>query len=420
VNHALYAATPAPDRLGVDYEFSDGRVTVRKTFRFTKTGYLTQVSTEVLNGGVPVPHYIAWRGGFGDPTAANATAQQQAVYYDVTGAKLVKNDVKSAKDGPVTASGTFTFAGLQDAYFAAVFLPGDANSIEVRTVSDTVPAPYSTEPQPHVGAEVGGAPVNRFAVFAGPKDLDLLRSVDPRLEQLVDFGKYFGVIAKPLFLAVNWFNDRFIHDYGWSIVVVTVIINLLMFPLRLSSMKSMRKMAALQPQIAAINEKYKGISLRDPKKAQQNQEMMDLYKKNGVNPIGGGCFPMLLQLPFFIAFYTVLTVAIEMRGAHWLWISDLSRHDPFYLLPLIMIVTQVVVQRMTPQTSMDPAQQKIMMFMMPLMMGFFFMQAAAGLVLYWVTGNLMSLAQQWFFNRITPAPAPAVVDVKPVGKKSRK
>jgi YidC/Oxa1 family membrane protein insertase len=172
----------------------------------------------------------------------------------------------------------------------------------------------------------------------------------------------------------------------------------------------MKKMSVIQPQIKAINDKYKSLSLRDPKKAQQNQEVMDLYKKHGVNPMGG-CIPMVLQIPFFIAFYKVLSVAIEMRGAPWLWVHDLSQpeHLAIRILPVAMIGTQFILQKMTPSTSADPSQQKIMM-LMPLMLGFMFYGVSSGLVLYWLTGNLVGIAQQWFFNRLMPAsqmPQPA-------------
>jgi YidC/Oxa1 family membrane protein insertase len=240
--------------------------------------------------------------------------------------------------------------------------------------------------------------------------------VDPKLEQLIDWG-FFGVIAKPLFLALNWTSDHLVHNYGWAIVLVTVAINLVLFPLRISSMKSSKKMQALQPQIKAINDKYKNLSMRDPKKAEQNQEVMDLYKKNGVNPVGG-CLPMLLQIPFLYAFYKVLAVSIEMRGAHWLWVTDLSQPESLaiHLLPILLVVTQFLTQRMTPSPGMDPSQQKMMM-LMPLVFGYMFYFASAGLVLYWLTGNLVGIAQQWLLNRSMPAPA--VQPTAPPKKKGR-
>jgi YidC/Oxa1 family membrane protein insertase len=209
---------------------------------------------------------------------------------------------------------------------------------------------------------------------------------------------------------MHWLNDNVLHNYGWSIIVVTIIINLLLLPFRFSTLKSQRKMQGLQPQIAAINAKYKGLSLRDPKKAQQNQEIMELYKKEGVNPVGG-CLPLLIQLPLVYAFYKVIAVSIEMRGAHWLWIADLSQPEQLAIraLPVILIVTQFILGKMTPNPSVDPAQAKMMSFM-PLMFGFIFYNASSGLVLYWLTSNLVGIAQQWLINRTMPpppAPAPA-------------
>jgi YidC/Oxa1 family membrane protein insertase len=420
VNQQLYAVTRTPDGLGLDFDWSNGALRVNKRLRFTRGSYLAQITSEVLNNGTAVPHLLVWRGGFGDPTAYNAAANQYTLYYDPAAGKLITQQAKAAKNGAASAAGSFTFAGLQDAYFAAVFMPRDARTFEIQTLSDTVPSPNSTEEQPHVGAAVGGKGVNDFALFVGPKDLDLLRRVDPKLEQLVDFGSWFGFIARPLFLVLNWVNDRWTHNYGWAIILVTVGINILLMPLKITSLRSMKKMSALQPQIAAINEKYKNIGLRDPKKAEQNTEVMALYKKHGVNP-AGGCMPIMLQIPFFIAFYTVLTVAIEMRGASWLWVSDLSHPEtiPIRILPLTMIATQFWLQKMTPATTADPAQQKMMMFM-PLVFGFMFYGVSSGLVLYWLTGNLVSIAQQWFFNRLMPHTAPAVVDVKPVKKGGKK
>jgi YidC/Oxa1 family membrane protein insertase len=165
-------------------------------------------------------------------------------------------------------------------------------------------------------------------------------------------------------------------------------------------------MQKLQPQLKAINEKYKNIKINDPRKAEQNQEVMDLYKKEGVNPVGG-CLPMILQLPFFYAFYKVLSISIELRHAPWLWVSDLSSPETFFIhvLPIVMIATQFLTQKLTPQAGVDPTQQKMFMFM-PLMLGFFFYNLSSGLVLYYLTGNLVGIVFQLIVNRFMPAPAP--------------
>lgn len=420
-NQALFLARPAEDGLGIDYQFSDGRFLVRKSFRFEKAGYLWRFVSEALDASGGLPHWITWRGGFGDPAVANPVAHQRALYYDPTAGKLVTLEAKAAKNRPVVSSGPFTFAGIQDTYFAAVFLPRPGTSIQLETVSDTVRSELDPNEAPHVGIGVGGAARNEFAVFVGPKDLDILRHVDRRLEQLVDFGTWFGFIAKPLFLMLKWVYHNVVPNYGWAIVLLTVFINFALLPLKLSSLKSMKKMQALQPQIAAINEKYKGISLRDPRKQQQNQELMELYRKHGVNPMGG-CLPMLLQIPFFIGFYNVLTVAIELRGATWLWVKDLSQpeHLPIRILPVAMVVSQFLMQKMTPSTAMDPRQQR-MMLLMPLVFGFMFYHFSSGLVLYWLTSNVVGIAQQVLFNKLSPsAPAAAPATARPAQEPRRR
>ena len=419
LNWAWYKQTGDPDGLGVTFEYSDGSQFVHKQFRFEKTGYLAQVSTEVITDGKPTPHLVEWRGGFGDLTIPVPSSNTITVYYDLAANKLQDQRAGAAKNGPVTASGNFSFAGLADKYFAAVFLPESA-TVQQTTFGDWVRTPLEEKPQNFAGVAVSGGDVNRFRLFVGPKDLQLLKEVDPKLEQVVDFGGWIpGIqyLAKPLFLLVDWANNSFVHNFGWAIVLVTVVINFIMFPLKLTSMKSARKMQALKPQIDAINARFKNIGISDPKKAEQNQEVMDLYKKHNVSPMGG-CVPMLLQIPFFIAFYKVFTVSVVMRGATWLWVTDLSQeeHLPIKLLPIIMIVTQFLMQKMTPQANVDPNQQK-MMYFMPLIFGFMFYHLPSGLVLYYLTSNLVNMGQQLFFNHTDTARA-AVASVQPPKKKN--
>jgi YidC/Oxa1 family membrane protein insertase len=414
-NKELFKADRSPDGMEVSFEFSDGRTLIKKSFHFEKKSYLVGVTSEVTQNGVPVPHLLTWRGGFGDPTVRNPTSVQHALYYDLPNTKLQVKQAKDAKSGPVSASGQFSFVGIEDSYFTAAFLPGEKSTVEETTFADTVPDAAGKDEQ-RVGVGVGGEGVNMLSLFVGPKDTDLLRKVNPRLEQLVDWG-FFGVIAKPLFYVLNWTADHVSRSYGWAIVLVTLVINMLLFPLKISSMKSSKKMQSLQPQIKAINDKYKGISMKDPRKSEQNQEVMELYKKNGVNPVGG-CLPMVLQIPFLYAFYKVLGVAIELRGAHFLWVTDLSQPETLaiHVLPIILVITQFAMQKMTPSPGMDPTQQKMMMFM-PLMFGYMFYFASAGLVLYWLTGNVVGIAQQWLLNKSMPAVAP--LPVKAVSRKGR-
>jgi YidC/Oxa1 family membrane protein insertase len=419
LNQSLFVASKSPDGTAVTFEFAAGGVTARKHFQFQPTGYLTDISTEVSVNGTPIPHLLAWHGGFGDFAVQNATGIQHAIRYNVSDSKLQNDGTKAAKEHPVDRDGQFSFVGLEDQYFAAVFLPETSGTVQTTVYTDYVPTEYDKGEQPYIGAAVGGEGQNRIELFVGPKDLGLLKQVNPKLEQIVDFGM-FWFLAKPLFLVLRFLDQAYVHNYGWSIVIATVIINFLLFPLRLINMKSMKRMQKLQPQIQAINEKYKGLSLRDPKMQMKNQETMELYKQHGANPMAG-CLPMLIQMPFLFAFYKVLAVSIEMRGANWLWVHDLSQpeHLAIKALPVIMIITSFLMQRMTPTTGMDPSQQKMMMFM-PLMMGFFFYNQSSGLVLYWLTGNLMGIAQQYFFNK-TIAPAatpPASVVVKSSGSRA--
>jgi YidC/Oxa1 family membrane protein insertase len=418
INWAYYAQTVDPDGRGVTFRYFDGHTAVKKIFRFQKSGYESQISTEVTIDGKPVPALVQWRGGFGDLTIASPSTTQRAIYFNVPDNKFVEETVKVAKNGPAVANGNYSFAGISDSFFAAVFLPVSSATMETVTFDDGAPTPQDKTAQQMVGMAVGAGTDNKLTLFVGPKDLQILRKVNPKLEQVVDFG-WLSFLAKPLFLIVSWFNASFIHNYGWAIVVVTIIINFVLFPLKLSNMKSMRKMQALQPQIAAINDKYKSIGMRDPRKADQNQEVMALYKKYGVNP-AGGCVPMLLQIPFFFAFYKVFTVSVEMRGASWLWVGDLSQpeHLAIKILPIAMIASQFVMQKMTPQANVDPNQQKMMMFM-PLIFGFMFYNFPSGLVLYYLTSNLVSMGQQWFFNHTAAAEeaARSVEVKKKIGRK---
>ena len=404
LNSAPYVMTLTPDRLRIDFEYSQGEWYARKSLSFQQSSYLTRVTSEVRNSGQPKPHLLYWRGGFGDASVVGAAASQMSVRYDVAAGF---HQLTGAEVGnPQAHRGRFTFAGITDSFFAAVALADTNRDFEIHSMSDQLEHPKDKKLEANVGVAVGGEAINSFQLFVGPKDTKLLASISPRLEQLVDFG-YFTLLAKPLFLALRWLNDNLVHNYGWAIVVATVIINILLLPLKYTSLKSMKKMSSLQPQIAAINDKYKGLSLTDPKAQNKNQEVMDLYKKHGVNPMGG-CVPMGLQIPFFIAFYNVLSRAIELRGAEWLWVTDLSRPENLALrvLPIAMIASQFIMQKMTPATTADPSQQKVMQ-LMPIMMGFMFYGVSSGLVLYWLTGNLVGIAQQWFFNRISAAPVVA-------------
>ena len=417
LNKALWVAHP--EGLTLRFEFSDGQTVAQKTFAFQQSAYLVQYSDQVTLAGNGLNHLAQWRGGFGDMAVQNAAGLQATLYYDSVANKLVRNAAKSAKNGPVAADGKYSFAGLDDQYFAAAFLAPADSPIQTTAFDDVSGSAFNASEEPYPGVAVGGPARNQLTLYLGPKDIALLHDVNAKLDGLVDWG-FFGVIAKPLFLVLHWMNDRMVHNYGWAIILLTIVINIALFPLKLTNLKSMRKMQKLQPEMNKINEKYKGVGMSDPRAANKQQETMALYKQHGVNPMGG-CIPMLIQLPFLWAFYKVLSVSIEMRHASWLWVGDLSQPESFgiRILPVFLVATGFLLQKMTPTPAQgDPSQQKMMQFM-PLMMGFFFWSASSGLVLYWLTGNLVGIAQQWFFNT-TAGPVEAVAAAKAMTKDGRK
>jgi YidC/Oxa1 family membrane protein insertase len=250
-------------------------------------------------------------------------------------------------------------------------------------------------------------------LFVAPKDLDVLRAARPPLDGLVDFG-WFSVVAKPLFVALRYIYDHWLHNWGWAIIILTVLINVAMFPLKLKSIRSAQEMQKIGPIVKGIQEKYKQYKFNDPRKQRMNEEIMKLYKEHGVNPLGG-CLPMVLQLPLLYGFYRVLDQAIELRHAPWFgWIKDLSMPDHLYILPAIMVVTMFVLQKMTPMAATDPSQQRMMMIM-PLAFGFIFFRLASGLNLYYLTANIVGIAQQVLINRLMPVTPPAPPGAPPSG-----
>jgi YidC/Oxa1 family membrane protein insertase len=413
LNNAVFSTARSEDNdsITVSFQNTSGAIRCTKTFRFRKNSYLSTMTSEVKQNDTYLPHLLEWRGGFGDFKVLNRQMVEQSVYFDLNNNKLILH----AAGSPADERGAYSFAGLQDTYFAALLLPDSKESIQVKTFKDDVVPQKDAPAEPFVGVAVGDGDKNEFSVFVGPKNVDILNSVDSRLTQLIDWG-WFWFFAKPLFYSLHWLNDHVLRSYGWSIVVVTIVINILLLPLRFKSMKSAKKMQALQPLIKAINAKYKDVGMRDPRKAEQNQEVMELYKKYGVNPMGG-CLPMLIQLPILYAFYKVLNVTVELRGASWLWVADLSQPEslPIHILPIVMIITQFMMQKMTPSPGADASQAKMMRFM-PLLFGFLFYNMSSGLVLYWLTGNLVGIVQQWLMNKRTPAveviPAPKTGSAK--------
>ena len=413
-----------------EFSWSDGHLEVTKHFRFDHT-YVVHVETTVKMNGAPVAAGLGWLGGFGDLTVLNpAPIDTVSVFYTENG-KLT--DIAAKKlDGPEKwAPGVWQggkdWTGIEDRYFAAVFLPagnglGDVAGsprgvLEARYWKDSrtvqVEGKDAQEPVPQVAAAT--AQPSGLRVYVGPKDYDDLKKMRPPLHSLVNFG-WLEFIADPLFHGLKWLHN-YIPNWGWAIVVLTLVINLLLFPLRISSYKSTLKMQRVAPEIKQIQDKYKKYSMRDPRKAEMNKEVMAVYSREGINPVGG-CFQMFLQMPIWIGLNTTLRYAIEMRHARWFgWITDLSARDPYYVLPIIMGLSMYLVSKMTPMTSTDP-QQQMMMKIMPVTMAGIFMISpiSSGLAVYILTSSLVGILQQWWLNRTHPVTAVPVKAAK--GKKS--
>jgi YidC/Oxa1 family membrane protein insertase len=395
----------------ITFEYSDAEIAATKTFKFDHT-YVVHIETSVTSKGANVSALPMWPSGFGDEITVASYASSLVEYqYNNSVERL---PIKKISGGN-TIAGPMHWAGIGDQYFGAVFLPQQPQDASLVTLRHSLEIPKDPQ-QPDkektkvdvVGAAVGnlrGPSVERL--YVGPKSLPDLESVnipgltgaEPDLRALVDFG-WLGLIARPLFLWLKWTYNHIVPNWGWAILIQTVIINLALLPLRISQMKSMLKMQKIQPHVKSIQEKYKKYSMRDPRKAPMNEEIQALYKEHGVNPVGG-CLPMVIQMPFLFAYYRMLGIAIDLRHAPWLWIRDLSAPDPWHLLPIAVILTMLVMQRTTPQAGMDPAQQKMMNVMMPVMLGVISWNLASGLCLYWSVGNLIAFVQQTIMNRTT-------------------
>jgi len=421
LSSALYVASSdgrltAPAQ--ISFEYADQDVVVRKTFAFDHT-YVLKVETSVVYRGAEILAAPAWPAGFGDERTPASYAAARIDYHNDASTErstfifpsyISRLPIKSISSGN-TLKGQFEWAGTGDQYFTAIFIPDNPQSAALITLRNPLEVPAKPGSNENAKVDVLGAAVGDLRgptheqMYVGPKELAVLDAVpvpsirngNPNLGGIVDFGR-LEILARPLFLWLKWTYNHVVPNWGWAIVIQTLIIAIALLPLRITQMKSMLKMQRVAPQIKSIQEKYKKYSLRDPRKAAMNEEISALYKKEGVNP-AGGCLPLLIQMPFLWAYYSMLRDALDLRHAHWLWIHDLSARDPLFLLPILMVVSMFAMQKMTPQTGMDPAQQKMMTLMMPLMMGFIFFNLAAGLNLYYAETNLIQMAQQAVMNR---------------------
>ena len=426
-NGGLYQVSTSASTLNApadaEFTWSDGHLEVTKRFHFDHT-YVVRAETSVkLNGG-PIKSGLVWLGGFGDLTVANPAPIETVTTYYSEGGKITNYPHKKLegidKWLPGLWQGGKDFVGIEDRYFAAAFLPPNGaapGTLETRywkawhnvKVGDQ----DTPEPVPEVAVSSSANPL-AVRVYVGPKDYDDLKKMNPPLQGLINFG-WFEFIAEPLFHGLKWLHG-YIPNWGWAIVVLTLLLNMLLFPLRVSGYKTTLKMQKVAPEIKTIQEKYKKYSMRDPRKAEMNKEVMAVYSREGINPVGG-CIPQLLQMPIWFGLYRALQGTIELRHAPWFgWITDLSAKDQYYILPILMGVSMYLATKMTPMTATDP-QQQAMMKIMPVGMAlmFFVIPYPSGLAVYILTSSVVGIVQQWYLNRTHPLPAAT----KPArGKKS--
>ena len=395
------------------FTWSDGHLQVVKKFHFDDS-YTADVETSVTNNGSPVRAGLAWLGGFGDLTVTNPIPVETEYVFTSEGGKLDTLPHKKLKNlseiGNIWQGGK-GWTGIEDRYFAAAFLPSltDPAPLMARYWKGwhvvKVDGKDQSEPIPQIATATSASPM-KLRVFVGPKDYDLLKKMQPPLHALVNFG-WWEFISDPLFHGLKWLHN-YIPNWGWSIVVLTLIINMVLFPLRISSYKTTMKMQRVAPEIKQIQDRYKKYKMNDPRKAEMNKEVMAVYSREGINPVGG-CIPQLLQMPIWLGLYRALQGTIELRHAPWFgWITDLSAKDPYFILPLLMGLSMYLSSKMTPITTTDP-QQAQMMKIMPIAMSgiFFIIPYPSGLAVYILTSGLVGVVQQWYLNRTHPLPAPA-------------
>ena len=401
------------------FHYAASGLDVMKTFHFDAS-YVVTVDTQVLRNGAPVRALVQWPAGLGDmeeflPSSLTRGPSRTPSYFSWSLDGKQDYEAASKVSGNATLDQPYGYAAVTDLYFAAAFLPDDPLHATVVTLHNSIELPTDLsdpnsqkKPADVLGMAVGDTGgYTKLRLFAGPKAMDVLASIHatgadgkptgPSLQPLIQFG-WMTVLATPLYWVLRFLNEHGIPNWGWDIIIVTVIFNLLMLPTRLMMMKSSLKMMRIQPKVDALKKRYAHLKVSDPKRAEMNTEMMALYKQENVN-MYGSCLPLLIQMPLFFAYYRVLANVIELRQAHWFWLTDLSVADPLHVLPILIIASMFAVQFITPSPGMDPNQRRMMAIMMPVVFGFSMWHFASGLALYWGTGNLINLGIQLAINR---------------------
>ena len=394
----------------VSFIYSSGGLVVRKTFHF-KDDYVLKTDITVTRSGHPVTSLLAWPSGFGNQEPLqqyangfiNTETGAKTGFHLFGGPNVNYYAPKKVFTGS-TIHGPLDYAGVSDLYFGSIFLPQNPDNALMVTMHHAMNLAKNGKKAkvPVLGAAVGSTTgVIHDRLFVGPKSLDVLESVHTvnhyNLDGIVKYG-WSGWIVKWMFLLLRFLYNHGIHNWGWAILVLTGIFYTAMVPTRLTMMKKSLAMMRIQPQMDAIRSKYKRYKATDPRRQEMNQEIMNLQKREGINMFAG-CLPMLVQFPLLYGFWRMLEVAIALRHAHWLWIQDLSAPDPYHILPIFVIVTMFLVQFFTPSPGVDPKQQRMMAFVMPVFFGFLMWNLGAGVSLYYAGGNVISVVQQWAMNK---------------------
>ena len=388
-NSALYAVSERDDRgiHVIDYRYSDGHTTVTKTFR---VGPEYQFDFAV-NVTPPAPYRITI--GPGIRTLAPDERDSQFI---VTGNGVAQTNgklqvLRREKGDRVNIYDDVQFVGIEDNYFLTAIKPAKGGEAVIHRAD--FKAGKEIRKELYAGVNAAGDGTVSGQAFFGPKQTKILEAYG--LDSTLQFG-FFGFIGRILLEVLIWINKT-TRNYGFAIIVLTVIIKIVLYPLQHKSIVSMKKMQKVQPKVEAIKNRYKKARTDSEQRQKMNMEMMKLYQQEGINPMGG-CLPMVLQLPILWGFYGLLSRAIELRGAPFLfWIHDLSAKDPYYVTPILMTITMFAQQALTPTTG-DPAQRR-MFLIMPLVFGWIFKEFPSGLVLYWLVQNILTIVQQLIMNK---------------------
>ena len=388
LSEAKFATEMDPSGKKVSMEYRGGGVHAVKVFDFDPDKYLVKVSTTLERNGVAVPHSLVWQGEFGDQSIVDVAAKRRAIYHAAE--KYARTPVVSIKDPhEITASSL----GVEDQYFLAMFIRETEGPVKIAKQDyKLADLADGTKGAAATGLYIAVPSSGETKLYIGPKLQESLVQADPKLDGVLDFGWFlFAILAKPL-LIMLLFIHTYIGNYGWSIVLLTIVINMVLFPLRVKQQVVMQRMQKHAPHLRSLQDKYKKLKPGDPKRTEIEKEIMELNKQQL-----SGCLPMLMQMPLLFAFLNMMSAAIQLRGAPWLWISDLSQ--PSIVLPVLFGIAMFVQMKLGP-TSPDPAQAKMAYFTPILITALFLWYgSASGLSLYWLTGNVVGIGQQWFIKK---------------------